>query len=665
MNLYSPSFPIWHGFQRVACIQVSLVLYATSVHFDICEGLPCLSTKVPFAIASFLVVSFVPNVVVLLTHPSRAAQLEKLENKIEHLVNALATTQSHRGFSVDLGQPSPPISQASDRVADRRLLDDAQTSRQQAVLDSLCDDIDDCTGSSSSSASGSPGPTNSSIQATSPVALHSDYTSVGVPMAEAEVLLDRYQRLMASAMPFVIIPPTVTAQQLYAEKPTLLHSIVVVASWHDITAQQTNVKRLLRNLSERIMIHCEKSVDILQAILVFVGWYHPHMFWSQQCTNLLHLGIAMLIDLGFDKSREQCHDLKKAAAHAGNRPPPGERTTNPEEDRILAGLFYLTSTLSCSFKKIDAVPWTDYLAKGLNKLEADAEYDSDLLLVQICRLQHLTEEACSLTTPSAQLPVYVNSFKSDLARLRKVDPNAEPSVFLKLQYIITDILISEISLNDLQENRDIPLRTRVDELCNLIDGIKTYFDLYFTFPVSAYLTMPFSLFAQFAHAFIVLIKVASLEVDGWDFRLLTDRINFLEVVETAAGRLEGTVSSKPDGIEVKNDHFVKWAIRIRWMKQVYEAKFLQQETETNEKGDDLKPLSGSAPPEGEKLEYDSGIGTGTTQTPATTVNGGMPQQQPTPPDDVLSGDFFNYLDENFWQSFAGDYDLGYPDVNMV
>lgn len=638
----------------VRCIYAELFAYIDDCGLRSCSTSGCLVR---------CVLSFA-----LLTHPSRAAQLEKLENKIEHLVNALATTQSQRGFSVDLGQPSPPLSHTSTRVVNQRVLDDAQNSRQQAVLDSLCDDIDDSTGSTPSSASGSPGPTTSGTQVTSPIALHADYTSVGVPMAEAEVLLDRYRRLMSSAMPFVIISPTVSAQQLYAEKPTLLHAIVVVSSWHDIAVQQVNVKRLLRNLSERIMIHCEKSIDILQAILVFVGWYHPHMFWSQQCTNLLHLAMAMLIDLGFDRSREQCGDLRKATAQATNRPPPGERTSTPEEDRILAGLFYLTSTLSCSFKKMDAIQWTDFLAKGLNKLETEAEYDSDLLLVQICRLQHIIEETSAVTPASTQLPLYIKSFKSDLATLRKADPNKDPSIFLQLQYIATEVLIYEISLNDLQENRDTPLRTRVDELCNLIDAIKAYLDLYFTLPISAYLTMPFSLFAQFAHAFVVLIKVASLEIDGWDFRLLTDRLDFLEAVETAALRFEGTVTSKPDGLDIKNDHFVKWAIRIRWMKQVYEAKFLQPEGERDEKADALKALFRGTPGNpsgGEESDYVSASGTSTAQTPATTVSGGVPQQQPTPPDDVLSGDFFNYLDENFWSSFAGDYDLGYPEVNMV
>ncbi|KAK5163969.1 uncharacterized protein LTR77_010365 [Saxophila tyrrhenica] len=591
---------------------------------------------------------------------TRAAQLEKLENKIEHLVNALATTQSHRGFSVDLGQPSPPISATSERVSadkfyeQQRITDDSFNPRQHAVLSSLCDPIDGredgCTSSSSSSPT--PDPTTASTAATSPVAQLADYQSVGVSMAEADVLLDRYRRLLAPAMPFVVLPPNTTAQQLYAEKPALLHSIVVVSSFHDLAKQQMNVKRLIRNLSERIMINCEKSIDVLQAIMVFVGWYHPHIFWSNQCTNLMHLAIAMIVDLGLDRPPQQCGDFKEKTHKAVNGPGIVERQPLPEEHRILAGIFYLSSCLSSSFKKMDATPYTPYLTNALVTLETAANYESDLLLVQMVRLQHLVEEASGLSAPQAPIGVYTKGFEADLARLRKADPNKDlDNFYLQMQYRTTEVLIWEIALNDLQEGKGVSLRCRLEDLSRLIDAIKNFIDLFFTIDISSYLTMPFSIFAQFAHTFIVLIKIASLEVDGWDIRILSDRINFLESVAEAARRFEASLTSHPDGLDINNDHFGKWAVRIRWMMQVYEAKFVQGEEKTEAAKAILRTPAASE----EQFAAD---------TPATSA-GGQSMQQPTPPDDVLSGDFFNYLDENFWQSFAGDFDLGYPDVSMV
>jgi hypothetical protein len=526
------------------------------------------------------------------------------------------------------------------------------------VLNSLCDDLDEDENSSPSSDGTRAATPNASANGQpTPAPQCADYQSVGVSLPEADILLDRYRRLMAPGMPFVVLPANVTAQQLYAEKPTLLHAIVVVASFHDLPAQQANVKRLLRNLSERIMINCEKSIDILQAIIIFVGWYHPHVFWSHQGTNLMHLAMAMIIDLGFDRSPQQCGDFKKAATKAVVAS--AERVPTAEEFRILAGIFYLTSTLSSSFKKIDAMPWTEYLDNALIKLENAAEYESDLLLVQLVRLQHLIEQTTTTHSTQGATHIYTKAYVSDLNRLRSEDPFQESNIFLKLQYLVTEVLIWELPLNDLQDNKSTALHSRLRDVCHLIDAIKAFLDVFFKLPLCSYYTNTFAVFGQFAHAFVILIKIASLEVDGWDIEVLKSRLDFLETVEEAASRFEAAISSKPDGLEINNDHFTKWAVRVRWMKQVYEAKFVQSEGTRDERQEAIKALL--RPTQESELAPD---------TPFTASEGGgvgpqqQLQQQPTPPDDVLSGDFFNYLDENFWQSFAGDFDLGWNEMNV-
>lgn len=144
-------------------------------------------------------------------------------------------------------------------------------------------------------------------------------------------------------MPFVPIPPSTTAQDLYRTKPVLLRAITTVALIHDLPRQQLLVKELLRDLSERIMMKGEKSVDLLQAIIIIVAWYYPHIFWSFQITNLLYLAAAMTIDLGFDKRREPCKADFNATTPV--------HQPSMEETRTLLGLFYLTSNQSSSFKK--------------------------------------------------------------------------------------------------------------------------------------------------------------------------------------------------------------------------------------------------------------------------------------------------------------------------
>ena len=365
-------------------------------------------------------------------------------------------------------------------------------------------------------------------------------------------------------------------------------------------------------------------------------------------TNLLHLAIALTIDLGLDRLPSQLQEFKSTTTKALHGSTMLHRTPALEDHRALAGVFYLTSMLASSFKKIDALAYTKYLDNGLIALDQAREYESDMFLTQIVRLQHLAEETHTTETPTAPTQIYTKAFKADLDRLKQSDQCREEDVFLRLQYLAVEILIWELSLNDLLESKSKPLRAHLDDLYRCIEAIKAFVEVYFSIPVNYYLTMPFSAFGHFAHAFIALTRLASLEIEGWDMRDLTGTLNYSTVIEEAAIRFDGATKSSPDGLQVNNEAFGKWAMRVRWMKQVYEAKFLQ-------------PSGAEKPVEGhEALRTFMRSPVGGSGPDAGATAAGV--QQPTPPDDLLSGDFFNYLDENFWNSFAGDFDLGYPEM---
>ena len=367
---------------------------------------------------------------------------------------------------------------------------------------------------------------------------------------------------------------------------------------------------------------------------------------GHQVTNLLHIAIALTIDLGIDR-QPGCAgiDFKTASTKAIHGPALVNRVPSLDEHRALAGVFYLTSILSSSFRKIDALSYTWYLKESLVSLEKAREYDSDLLLVQMVRLQHLAEETHTTETPSAPIQMYVKAFEADLKKLKPSSWSEEDDVFLKLQYLTTEIMMWELPLIDLQENKTQPLRSHLEYLYQCIEAIKSFVEVYFSIPINAYLTIPFSVFGQFAHSFIVLAKLASLEADGWDFKSL--QVDFCKIIEDGASNFDSATQSSPDGLQVKNENFGKWASRMRWMKQMYEAKFLQEDNVRNkERQDAVNAVSSPA-----------------FQGDAAASLGGA--QQPTPPDDWLSGDFFNQLDDNFWNNFtSSDFDVGFSDALM-
>lgn len=91
-------------------------------------------------------------------------------------------------------------------------------------------------------------------------------------LSDASILFYRYMRLMAPSMPFVVIPDGTDPWELAEQKPFLMQVITTVAYFHDLPKQQVMVKDLMRKISEKLLMRNEKSLEVLQGILVLIAW---------------------------------------------------------------------------------------------------------------------------------------------------------------------------------------------------------------------------------------------------------------------------------------------------------------------------------------------------------------------------------------------------------
>lgn len=85
--------------------------------------------------------------------------------------------------------------------------------------------------------------------------------------------------------------------------------------------------------------------------------------------------------------------------------------------------------MSLAFQRIDPPRYTAYIDQCLRELEADEEYESDLLLVHLVRIQHLSERIAQLHVKDnvgdelagmARAPVsaYSSMFHTELEKFR-------------------------------------------------------------------------------------------------------------------------------------------------------------------------------------------------------------------------------------------------------
>lgn len=145
--------------------------------------------------------------------------------------------------------------------------------------------------------------------------------------------------------------------------------------------------------------------------------------------NLLHLCMALTVDLGLN--RPQSHGqlqlrvvIDTTSLLHGKGVTQGLRTA--DERRALLGCYYVCAKLSHSFKRLDPIRYTQHLEDCCQALIAEAEYPSDIVLVQHVRLLRVLERyhphAIGQTALTVPVRSFVRCFEEDIQKFRQSVP---------------------------------------------------------------------------------------------------------------------------------------------------------------------------------------------------------------------------------------------------
>ena len=88
---------------------------------------------------------------------------------------------------------------------------------------------------------------------------------------EAEQCLDTFKTLMLKFFPFLHIPQSMTARQLYGVRPFLWYCIMAISC--KSTAKQVALSETVRrSIAQGIVMDHNRNIDLLLGLLVFIGW---------------------------------------------------------------------------------------------------------------------------------------------------------------------------------------------------------------------------------------------------------------------------------------------------------------------------------------------------------------------------------------------------------
>ncbi|KAL2261807.1 hypothetical protein VTK26DRAFT_3281 [Humicola hyalothermophila] len=203
---------------------------------------------------------------------------------------------------------------------------------------------------------------------------------------EDEALLSRYRNELLPLHPFVPVPRQIPASTLRGRHPFLMLAIKIIANFEDLRTTRARMHHLTGLIADRIFRYAERSLDLLMAIIVILGWQHYHCAKHSQLNNLLCLAESLLSDLGLNK--------RTLGAQGEN----DEDGRSLQGKRLLLGAWYMRSSVAMHLQQLTSIPFTSYMRQCLAEIQESKEHDLDPLLVYSVKVQYLAERVAVLKT---------------------------------------------------------------------------------------------------------------------------------------------------------------------------------------------------------------------------------------------------------------------------
>lgn len=162
-----------------------------------------------------------------------------------------------------------------------------------------------------------------------------------ISLEDAQQLVSFFIHELASFFPLVVLPPDTTAAQLRQAKPTLFLS-VLAASSISIDANLAGIlnREMVRLYAERFFIEGEKSLELVQALLLMIIFYYPPPSPLRlQFYQYTHIASTMALEIGLATKRR----VSKKKADRRNRHEPHDEHL-AEQARAVLGCYHLGST---------------------------------------------------------------------------------------------------------------------------------------------------------------------------------------------------------------------------------------------------------------------------------------------------------------------------------
>ncbi|EHY59603.1 hypothetical protein HRR83_001125 [Exophiala dermatitidis] len=337
----------------------------------------------------------------------------------------------------------------------------------------------------------------------------------------ATAMFNYWVHKIASICPLVLFPPGTEVQDIRARRPmSFLALLTVVSPLIEPSVQPALSVELNRQLSERVLFHGDKSLDLTQAMLVHAQYYlRPRGARDLAFNQYIHSAIVMSLDLGIGK-RSKIDRTRS----------PAERT---ELARTWLGCYISAIAVSTILRLPAFIKFNSRIEECLEIL-ANSPYSlpSDKWLCSLVRLLHLAEEVSvvfNMDDPGAELNFteartqhQLKYFQRQLKLWEKsVDADMDPLIIQHQKAWLT-LYIHEIAIhadhnvddfrpgapyNDHRKGPELISSSHVEALTTLFEASHQVLDTWLALDVPCARCLPNMYLVRNAYAMVVLIKL--------------------------------------------------------------------------------------------------------------------------------------------------------------
>ncbi|KAK9773373.1 hypothetical protein SCAR479_09906 [Seiridium cardinale] len=198
----------------------------------------------------------------------------------------------------------------------------------------------------------------------------------------AQNLLQTFRGMLPSC-PCIVLGEGANVKTMARDSPFVLLAILAATSCStSLQGHSLYDEEFRKVLGLKFVTGGERTLDLLQGILVYCAWYPFHLRPKhRQAFQYLKMAIDIAHDLELDQEQAFAAQLQT-----------GPNLEDLASFRALVSCYYLITNFSNAFSRVQSFPFTAWLSNCCDLLEQYSNIEQDHVLVWLIRLHHISDE---------------------------------------------------------------------------------------------------------------------------------------------------------------------------------------------------------------------------------------------------------------------------------